>query len=80
VPAAKSEGAAGFAALFVSAVFKGEFTTVSFGDLAAKNQTNTGAALLGREEGNEQVRRIGKSRALVDNPDVELCALPDQLT
>ncbi len=49
---------------------------MSFGDLAAKNQTNPGAARLGGKEGNEQVRRIGKARALVDNPNIELRALP----
>ena len=45
---------------------------MGFGDLPAKNQTNTGATLLRGEEGHKQIGSIGKSRTIVDNPQLDL--------
>ena len=45
-----------------------------FGDLTAKNQSNTRPARFRRKEGNEQVRRIGQARAIINNPNIEVSA------
>src|SRR6266700_5716915 len=64
------------AALPVCAIFQGELTAMSLGDLPAEDQTNAGAARLGREEWHEKVGGVGKSKTFVNDPHVELRALP----
>ena len=55
-PLLKRQAEPGFAAPRVGAILQAQFAAVSFGDLAAKNQTNAGAARLGGKERDEQVR------------------------
>ena len=46
---------------------------MGFGDLAAEDEADAGAAAFGSEEGDEQVGGIGEAGAFVANGDFEGC-------
>ena len=69
------EPQAGFAALGIRAILQGEFAAMTFGDLAAEDEPDAGAAGLGGEEGDEEIGGVGNTRSVVEDPDVQLRAL-----
>ena len=66
---------AGFAAWGVGAILQGEFAAMTFGDLAAEDEPDAGAAGLSGEEGDKEIRGVGYPRSIVEDPDIELRAL-----
>src|SRR5215472_8767494 len=59
----------------VRAVLQGQFAAVGFGDLAAKNKADARAAWLGSKERHKKIGGIGKSRTIIENPQLHLPAL-----
>src|SRR5215472_9995347 len=59
----------------VRAVLQGQFAAVGFGDLAAKNKADARAAWLGSKERHKKIGGIGKSRTIIENPQLYLPAL-----
>jgi len=45
---------------------------VSFDDLPAQDEADTGAAGLGREEGNEEISRLRQTGAVILDNDIEM--------
>ena len=71
-PVLQSQAQAGFAARRILAVFERERAAMSLGDLPAQHQPNAGSARFGREERDEEIRRIGKSWPVVLNDYIEI--------
>jgi hypothetical protein len=42
----------------IGSIGQSEFATMSFRDLPAENEANSRSPLFGREEGNEEIRRL----------------------